>query len=166
MKKYSLTKEKKVEFGVTLFRIKANISFGIVSKGELGGWIEKEDNLDQEGNAWVSGDAQVYGDARVYGNAQVFGDARVYGNAQVFGNARVYGNAQVFGNAQVSGNAHCEFGWYFAYKEKDWDITEIPNGDGILLVKDYKKPTEEIESLSGKEVSVTVDGKTYTAIIK
>ena len=67
MKKYSLTKEKKVEFGITLFRIKANVAFGIVAKGELGGWIEKEDNLDQSGNAWVSGDAWVYGNAWVYG---------------------------------------------------------------------------------------------------
>ena len=35
-KKYVLTKEKKVEFGLTFFRIKANVSFGIVAKGELG----------------------------------------------------------------------------------------------------------------------------------
>ena len=35
MKKYILTKEKRVEFGITLFRIKANISFGAIEKGEL-----------------------------------------------------------------------------------------------------------------------------------
>ena len=30
---------------------------------ELGGWIEKESNLSQDGDAWVCGDARVYGNA-------------------------------------------------------------------------------------------------------
>jgi len=47
MKKYILLKEKKVEFGITLFRIKANIAFGIVAKAEMVRVIGKEDNLDQ-----------------------------------------------------------------------------------------------------------------------
>ena len=59
MKKYSLTKTTKEFLGKTLFQIKAEISFGSVVKGELGGYIEKEDNLSQENNAWVSGNAQV-----------------------------------------------------------------------------------------------------------
>ena len=63
MKKFSLTKTTKDWFGVTLFQIKAEMSFGNVSKGELGGWVEKEKNLDQEGNAWVYGDARVSGSA-------------------------------------------------------------------------------------------------------
>ena len=58
--KYSLTSEFKItETGVKVFRIKAEISFGNVSKGELGGWIEKEDNLDHSGSARVYGDAKV-----------------------------------------------------------------------------------------------------------
>ena len=88
--KYELTSETKVNFfGVTLFRIKAKISFGNVSAGELGGWIQKQENLAPSGNAWVSGDAEVYGDARVYGNAEVYGDARVSGDAEVYGDAEV-----------------------------------------------------------------------------
>ena len=78
MKKYELTAESIVKFGRTLFRIKALVAFGDVEEGELGGFVEKEENLDQSGNAWVSGDAQVYGDARVSGDAQVYGDARVF----------------------------------------------------------------------------------------
>ena len=56
-------------FGIKLFRIKALISFGNVEEGELGGYIEKEDNLSVSGNAWVYGNAWVSGDAEVYGNA-------------------------------------------------------------------------------------------------
>ena len=86
--KYSLTKNKIEVWGKVLFQIKAEMSFGSIAKGDLGGYIEKEENLSQTGNAWVSGNAWVYGDARVSGNAQV------YGNAWVSDNARVSGNAQ------------------------------------------------------------------------
>ena len=75
MKKYSLTSNKIEVLGTTLFQIKAEMSFGSVSKGDLGGYIEKESNLSMEGNAWVYGNAQVSGDARVYGNARVYGDS-------------------------------------------------------------------------------------------
>ena len=106
MKKFELTAEFVTNvFGKKLFRIKALVAFGDVEKGELGGFIEKEDNLSHDGNAWVYGDARVSGDAQVYGNAWVFGNAQVSGDARVSGDAWVYGNAQVYGNAWVSGNA-------------------------------------------------------------
>ena len=63
MKKFELTTDTKMHFGRKLFRIKALVSFGDVKEGTLGGYVEKEEYLDHEGNAWV------YGDARVYGNA-------------------------------------------------------------------------------------------------
>ena len=105
MKKFELTTDSKMVFGRKLFRIKALISFGDVKKDELGGWVEKEQNLSHSGNAWVSGDARVFGNAWVFGNARVFGDAQVSGDAWVFGDAQVYGNARVFGDARVYGNA-------------------------------------------------------------
>ncbi|MGT2833381.1 glycerol kinase [Streptococcus phage Javan249] len=111
-KKYELLTEDTIEvFGRKLFRIKALVSFGVVRKGELGGYIEKESNLSHEDKAWVYSHAQVYGDAevssdaRVYGNAMVFGDAKVYGDAGIFGNARVYDKAKVCGDAKVYGDA-------------------------------------------------------------
>ena len=123
MKKYELTTNTKMRFRRKLFQIKALVSFGDVTAGDLGGYIEKEENLSHNGDAWISGDAQVYGDARVSGNAQVCGNAQVYGNARVcddalvcgdarvsgdawvYGDALVCGDAQVCGNAQVYGNA-------------------------------------------------------------
>ena len=64
MKKFELTAEFVTNvFGKKLFRIKALVAFGNVEKGELGGFIEKEDNLSHGGNAWVSGNAQVSGNA-------------------------------------------------------------------------------------------------------
>lgn len=103
---YEFTNETMKYKGHLLHRIKR------LSDGELGGWIEKEENLSQEGCCWIKNSAKVYDDAKVYGNAIIKGDANVYGNAKVFGDAivggygdtRVYGNAQVYGNAIVHGN--------------------------------------------------------------
>ena len=75
MKKFELTSEFVTFLGKKLFRIKALISFGNVEEGELGGYVEKEENLSNDGNAWVAGDARVYGNAEVFGNAWVYGDA-------------------------------------------------------------------------------------------
>ena len=106
MKKFELTTEFITNaFGKKLFRIKALVEFGDVKAGELGGYVEKEENVSQDGNAWVSGDARVYGNAWVHGNAKVYDDAWVSDNAKVFDNAEVYGNARVYGDARVSGNA-------------------------------------------------------------
>ena len=82
MKKFELTSETKINiFGKKLFRIKALVSFGVVKTGETGGWVEKEENVNQSGDAWVFGNAEVFGNARVSGNARVFGNAEVFGNA-------------------------------------------------------------------------------------
>ena len=61
MKKYELTNEAKVEFGVTLHRIRAlvDIERWEIKAGDLGGWIESEANLSQEHDAWVSDEARV-----------------------------------------------------------------------------------------------------------
>ena len=51
MKKFELTSEFITNiFGTKLFRIKALIEFGNVKAGELGGFVEKEENLSQDGN--------------------------------------------------------------------------------------------------------------------
>lgn len=102
MKKYELTKETKtLADGTVLHRIRAlrDISLYGVKAGDLGGLIEKENNLSQCGDAWVSCDAKVSGDALV------LGDAKVYGNAYVSGKAWVSGNAEIFGDAKVYGNS-------------------------------------------------------------
>ena len=82
-KKYKT--EKDPETG--LLRVIALKDFYDVKKGQLGGIIEKEYNLSQEGNCWV------YENAMVYENARVRGNARVYGHAQVHGEAYVYVNS-------------------------------------------------------------------------
>lgn len=114
--KYNLTTNKKKVFGRTLYQIKAVSSFGNVKKGDLGGWIEKETNLSQEGGAWVSGDARVYGAARVSGAA------------------RVHGAAWVYGAARVSGKIELNSGYYFGTLYKGEKLVKTKMEDGVFLI--------------------------------
>ena len=137
--KYKLTETTKEVNSITLYQIQALKDFGDVKKGDLGGWIEKEDNLSQEGQCWISGDARVFGNAVVSGDAWVFGNAVVSGNARVFGNARVSGNAEVSGNAWVFGNA------VVSGNARVFDDIEVLSGDiEEVVIKGvrYKKVTE------------------------
>ena len=89
-----------------------------VKIGDLGGYIEKEENLSQDHSCWVYGNAKISGNARVYGNARVSDNAivsdhamvsdnaKISGNALVSGDAWIYSNSLVYGNAQISGDVH------------------------------------------------------------
>ena len=117
--KYEILRDDKIEVaGRTLYKIRALRDFNDVKAGNLGGYIEGEENLSQDGDCWVYNNARVFGNACVFGDAWVYGNvyvcdnacvcgnACVYGNAQVCGDAQVYDTARVFGNARVDGNAH------------------------------------------------------------
>lgn len=130
IKKFELDLSSKITmFGIELFRIKALISFSNVKKGELGGYVEKEENLSHSGNAWV------YGNARVSGDAEVYGDARVYGNAEVYGNARVskLNDHIVFKNSWSSGR-------YFTYTRSNqkWRVGCFYGTSEELIKKAYQ----------------------------
>jgi hypothetical protein len=98
--KYRLRLDLKLEFlGTTLYRIER------ISDGLLGGYVEKESNLSQKGNAWINGNAQIYGNARIYDDARINGDAWITGNAQIFGDARINGDAWIHDDAIVDSKA-------------------------------------------------------------
>ncbi len=110
MKKYELILNDSIEKSLhlencKLFRIRALIDFDDVKAGDLGGYIQSEKNLSQDGNAWVADKAKVYGNAEVSENAKVCGEAEVYYNAKVFGDAKVSDHAKVCGEVQVASSS-------------------------------------------------------------
>ena len=52
-RKYELTDETIQINGKTLHRIKALKDFGDVKKGDIGGYVENEWNLSQDGECWI-----------------------------------------------------------------------------------------------------------------
>jgi NDP-sugar pyrophosphorylase family protein len=103
-KKYEFTDETNI-FGHKRIRALRDIPRYTVKKGDLGGFLQSENNLSHNGDCWIADNAEVSYNAIVYGDAIVFGTASVYGNAWVSGNANISGNAKVSGNAFVYDNA-------------------------------------------------------------
>ncbi len=131
MKKFELTSEFVTFLGKTLFRIKALVSFGDVAEGELGGFIERENNLDQSGDAWVCGDARVYGDARVCGDAQVQ-NCRDYSATSCFGSENRTTTFFRTKDGGISVRCGCFYGTLREFREK----VKERHGDS-RLAKEY-----------------------------
>lgn len=89
--------------GQKVFRIKALKDFGIVKKGELGGYIAKESNLsfNEESWAWVGKEAIVMDDASVLNHVHVTDYAIVAGTTTVKDSAIVGGSAEINGNCFI-----------------------------------------------------------------
>jgi hypothetical protein len=83
----------------TVYRIRALRDFGDVRRGDLGGYIESEANLDHNGESWVADLAQVYGP-----HGCVRGNGRVSGESWVLG--IVDGDAQICDLVVVGEGAH------------------------------------------------------------
>ena len=176
MKKYELTKETKtLADGTVLHRIRAlsDIPRYGVKAGELGGFVEGENNLSQDGNAWVcddakvSGDAWVFGDAKVLGDAWVSGDAWVFGDAYVCGNAEISGNAYVFGNAYVCGDAKVENGHDYFVAKNTWSSLRwftYTRSNKKWAVGCFYGTGEELIKKAYKDSEVS--GKCYEAIVR
>lgn len=171
-KKYKLTEETINVMDRTLYRIEALKDFNDVKKGDKGGFIEKEDNLSQNGNCWIYDDARVYGNALVRDNAEIYSDAIVSSYAIVFGNAKVGGIASIYGCARVCGDATIESdsdyivfknwwssGRYFTWTRSNnmWkvgcfygtgkELIEKAYKDSELSGREYKRVVRYVESI-------------------
>ena len=104
-KKYELLKDDTISInGHTLYRIRALRDFNNVSKGDLGGYIEKEYNLSHKDNCWVFDNARVYDNAQVCENARIYENAFISGRAVIHGNAKVFEQAGIFDKVNISDN--------------------------------------------------------------
>ena len=85
-KKFRLDEtDRKMEYGRTFYRIVALKDFADVKAGDKGGYVESEDNLSHDGDAWIYDKAHVAGNAKVRDNAQVSGDTEIHGYTKLLG---------------------------------------------------------------------------------
>ena len=119
-KKYELTEESRtLSDGTVLHRIRALSDFTIydgidVSKGDLGGFIEREENLSRDGTSWVYGNAWVSGvqDYAVYKNTWSSGRWFTYTRSNGKWNVGCfYGNgdeliAKAYKDSELSGKCY------------------------------------------------------------
>ena len=103
--KYKMSGVRKNWLGHELYKIVAAKTFETVEgyevqAGETGGWIEKPENLDQDGQCWVADEAIVFG-----GSACVKDNALVADKAVCEGS--VCEDAVVRGEASIKSKAIC-----------------------------------------------------------
>lgn len=95
MKKYRLTAETIEHDGTILHRIQATKNFSNVKAGDLGGWVESESNLSQEGDCWLYDDSKVYKKARFIENATMYDNLCASGDILVGGHTMVGGEGEM-----------------------------------------------------------------------
>ena len=134
--KYEMIKEDFIIYkGRKLYRIRALKDLYNVRKGQLGGYIESEDNLAIDRDCWVfedakayehtyitdgvrllnkseaygnsklSGDVTLWDSSKVYGDANVSEDVTLWDNSKIYGDAVVYGSASLWDNSKIYGEA-------------------------------------------------------------
>ena len=101
MKKYELTDITKEYKGKTLYRIRALKDFKGVKIGDLGGWVETENNLSQKGECWIYDDAICMDNARMYNNAEMHHNTKMYDNSIMYNNSKIYHNSTMHNNSKM-----------------------------------------------------------------
>ncbi len=143
-----------------LLRVIALKDFANVKKGDEGGLIEKEENLDQKGDCWVFRSARVCDNATVSGNAQIY-DGCVGGNARICGCicAAVEAN-KISGNIKLWSTTGISWVNSSIKDSKDYVIYVIKRDFYTIVLSDiyyvsegnYIKNIKTIRQLYGKEV--------------
>ena len=109
--KYEIVKDNFKEVnGVKVYRIRALKDFQNdllrnkkIKKGDLGGYIESEKNLSQEGNCWIADNAIVCDNATIKDNSVILDNATVSKYAAISENTTIFEYAKIWGSAKIHG---------------------------------------------------------------
>jgi hypothetical protein len=154
--KYKLTNES-IEFsGKTLYRIEAlkHICPG-VNVGTLGGYVESEHNLDQEGRSWIHDNAKAWGNGQVKDNAQLKGESMIFENGSLTQEANAIGNTTIRKSAVVGGNAILNKHSYAATNTiyisgLEWNVTLCDNN---IVMGCYTSTLQQFLDLTVEQVT-------------
>jgi len=91
---YRLTNNKKFRYGIQYFQIQR------VSDGQLGGWIESESNLAQDGS-WIDETSYVWGDSLISGVSNINSNSIVYNQSKVRNQSKVT-NSRICSNCHIN----------------------------------------------------------------
>ena len=113
-RKYKITNNTMEFEGRTLYRIRALKDFSNIKKGDLGGWIQTEDNLSQEGYCWIYNNAKCMDSARIYDNSCMYDNSEMRGNSKMYDNSKLYDKSEMHDNSRAydSSEMHGHSGMY------------------------------------------------------
>jgi carbonic anhydrase/acetyltransferase-like protein (isoleucine patch superfamily) len=129
--KYKITKDIMTVEGHTLHRIKAARAFGAIAVGTRGGWIERPDNLSQDGDCWIADEARAYGDAAVRDNAQLRDSAEARDRAEIGDEAIIEAHGLACDNSVLTD--HCRLaGWAEARHGARLSQNAVVQGNAVI----------------------------------
>lgn len=153
--KYNLTRDTlkgSALINENLYRLMALKDFTLttgeeVHFGELGGLVENENNLSQDGNCWITKDAIVRSNAKVVDNALVDENAIVEGNAIIKDDSKITNSAIVGANVIVSEKSI--IGGYDYYNDEKQHLNNVWAFDHNHIVprENKEKATEKPKSM-------------------
>lgn len=113
--KYQFTNNKKVVFGQTLIQIQATKDFTRadgykIKEGDLGGFIQNEQNLSQNGLCWLDETSYALHSARILDdalalNGSILRDNSILCERAMFKNSTICGKASVGGENQIKNSS-------------------------------------------------------------
>ena len=113
-KKYEILMDEKntIEWkGHTLHRIRALRDFGDIRKGDIGGFVENENNLSHKGNCWIYDDAKamdnsiMYDNSRICDKSELHDDSEMYNYTRMHDISKMYGNSIMYDDSEMYGDS-------------------------------------------------------------
>ena len=148
MQKYILIQENKIYYNnVTLYQILALRDFANVKKGNLGGFIENENNLSHDGDCWVYRKASVLGNVKVTGNTKVKKGYHLVDNQEIINKLE----KQQLKSAKLGGYLG---GYFGSFEQMEQEIQEYKERQ-IEQEKEMKAEfNQEINDLFNKYIDI------------
>jgi len=156
--------------GRKVYRIKAVRDFGNVKKGEIGGFVEADDNLSHDGLCWIANDAMALGRSRISGDALLRDRARIGDRVMLTDHCIVQDDARL--SEFVFAYGHCTIGAQSmlagAVTVRDHTLIlcrprysvsgkkQVPNLRGNVMVRDEAR----LEGCISAQDDVTIAGRT------
>ena len=85
--------------GHILHRIKALRDFNDVREGDIGGYVENENNLSHKGSCWIYDEAKAMDNSRMYDNSIICDYSTMYDNSRMYDNSIMHDNSIMFNNS-------------------------------------------------------------------
>lgn len=106
MKKYELTENTIVRDGVTLYQVRYLKAFkkDRIKVGDLGGYVESEENFSQEGTCLILDEGVAMGNSKVTMDASIRQRGMIRGHVVLAGKALVLHDSLVSDQAVITGN--------------------------------------------------------------
>ena len=157
-KKFELSNITMEYKGRTLYRIKATKDFSDVKKGDLGGWVQYEENLSQQGICWI------YDDAKCMDNSRVTEDSIMRDFAEMYDCSKIHDCSQMFDHSEMH---YCSEMHDYSQMHNYSQMHDFSEMHGNSMLKDKEKLYGKLYSIVDDFIEIhNKKGRIVTGVLK